>query len=271
MVGVRFKENNDDAQVYYYQKNLQGDVIAIYDTAGAVQAKYSYDAFGNCTVTDSTNLHLANYNPIRYRGYYYDTKTSWYFLNARYYSPEWRRFISPDDTSYLDPESINGLNLYTYCGNNPIMCIDPMGTEVEENCYRDETDLDNQIWNSGAGAGGGTAPRGTSTSQNGGNARGANTTQNSSHLIGTNGTKIVSHTTWSCGKTERLDVENPAPGVRPGQIHYHDSNNQKYMYDFNSRQFQYSTGRLESLMTNTRFLYGLEKAYTFLGEVYGGN
>ena len=127
MVGVQFKDGDAAAKVYYYQKNLQGDVIAIYDTAGAVQAKYSYDAFGNCTVTDSTNSHLANYNPIRYRGYYLDSETGWYYLNARYYSPEWRRFISPDDTTYLDSETPNGLNLYCYCNNDPVNFVDPSG------------------------------------------------------------------------------------------------------------------------------------------------
>ena len=92
-----------------------------------MQAKYSYDAWGNCAVTDSTNSHLANYNPIRYRGYYWDSETGWYFLNARYYSPEWRRFISPDDTAYLNPENANGLNLYCYCNNDPENYADPSG------------------------------------------------------------------------------------------------------------------------------------------------
>ena len=45
-----------------------------------------------------------------------------YYLNARYYNPAWRRFISPDDTAYLDPETPNGLNLYCYCNNDPVMC-----------------------------------------------------------------------------------------------------------------------------------------------------
>ena len=76
---------------------------------------------GNCTIASSTtNTAVANANPIRYRGYYYDDDTGLYYCNARYYSPKWRRFISPDDTSSLDPQSVNGLNLYCYCGNDPI-------------------------------------------------------------------------------------------------------------------------------------------------------
>ena len=58
-----------------------------------------------------------NWNPIRHSGYYYDRETGLYYLKARYYNPEWRRFISPDSTAYLDPESANGLNLYAYCGS----------------------------------------------------------------------------------------------------------------------------------------------------------
>ena len=105
-----------------------GDVIGIYDTSGTLVAKYLYDAWGNCTISSETsNNALAKANPIRYRGYYYDDDTGLYYLNARYYSPKWRRFISPDDTSYLTPESVNGLNLYCYCNNDPINYINPSG------------------------------------------------------------------------------------------------------------------------------------------------
>lgn len=84
-------------------------------------AKYLYDAWGSCTVSsETTNYTVANANPIRYRGYYYDDDTGLYYCNARYYSPKWRRFISPDDTSNLNPECVNGLNLYCYCDNDPI-------------------------------------------------------------------------------------------------------------------------------------------------------
>ena len=84
MIGVQFKNGDAAPQLFYYQRNLQGDVIAIYNTSGVLQAKYNYDTWGNCTITNSTNIQLATYNPIRYRGYYYDDETKWYFLNARY-------------------------------------------------------------------------------------------------------------------------------------------------------------------------------------------
>ena len=90
--------------------------------------KYAYDAYGNCTRGYASNSDLADNNPIRYRSYYFDTDTELYYLNSRYYNPEWRRFISPDDTGYLDPDSVNGLNLYAYCLNNPVMYSDPYGT-----------------------------------------------------------------------------------------------------------------------------------------------
>ena len=67
-------------------------------------------------------------NPFRYRSYYYDTETELYYLQTRYYDPELGRFISQDSIEYADPETINGLNLYAYCGNNPVMNVDPTGT-----------------------------------------------------------------------------------------------------------------------------------------------
>lgn len=127
IVGVLYSYNGSTPTPYYYHRNLQGDVIAIYDASGNVKAEYTYDAWGNCTVTNSTLYDLAYNNPIRYRGYYYDRETGLYYLNARYYNPEWRRFISPDSTEYIDSENPNGLNLYAYCYNDPVNYADPSG------------------------------------------------------------------------------------------------------------------------------------------------
>ena len=129
IVGTMLSKNGATATPYYYRRNLQGDVIGIYDTAGTKVGGYAYDAWGNCTVTLNTN-GIAVHNPIRYRGYYYDEGTKLYYLNARYYCPELHRFISPDDTSYLDPETPNGLNLYCYCNNDPVNYADPSGHSV---------------------------------------------------------------------------------------------------------------------------------------------
>ena len=78
---------------------------------------------------DYTN-HVGNLNPIRYRGYYFDSETGLYFLHARYYDPTVCRFISRDDFSYLDPDTVNGINLFAYCLNNPVMNTDPTGHSV---------------------------------------------------------------------------------------------------------------------------------------------
>ena len=119
---------------YFYQKNIFGDIIGIYDNNFNWVARYVYDAWGNCKVVDEDGSELiydatsiAHKNPFRYRGYYYDRETGFYYLNARYYDPQIGRFICPDDISYLDPTTINGLNLYAYCGNDPVNKSDPSG------------------------------------------------------------------------------------------------------------------------------------------------
>ena len=109
--------------LFYYLYNLQGDVIAIVRAAtGQVVAKYSYDAWGNCTVTNATGYAVGDKNPFRYRGYYYDTETGLYYLNSRYYNPDFGRFISAH--GQLN-SSILGYNLFAYCENNPICFKDP--------------------------------------------------------------------------------------------------------------------------------------------------
>ena len=92
-----------------------------------------YDAWGNHKVLDasgnviSSSSHIGNVNPFRYRGYFYDIETGLYYLKTRYYDPVTGRFLNMDSIDYADPETINGLNLYAYCGNNPVTNVDPDG------------------------------------------------------------------------------------------------------------------------------------------------
>ncbi len=116
---------------YVFRRNFQGDVTHIYklnaDKTLSLAARYKYDAWGNCEVEEIDGSGIGAVNPIRYRSYYFDTETGLYYLNARYYDPETGRFISADDTKFLNPDAINGLNLFAYCGNNPVMRMDANG------------------------------------------------------------------------------------------------------------------------------------------------
>ena len=115
---------------YLYRKDVQGNVLALINAAdGTVVATYDYDAWGNhaVTVVESEHANAANLNPFRYRSYIFDPETKLYYLKNRYYDPEIGRFISPDGIDYIDPETVGGVNLYAYCGNNPVMRVDENG------------------------------------------------------------------------------------------------------------------------------------------------
>ena len=112
---------------YTYLKNLQGDVIGIVDGNGNKLAEYSYDSWGNII---SQSGPLSYINPIRYKGYYYDSDTGMYYLQSRYYDPALRRFINADDQTMIPGLSINslfGCNLFIYCNNSGILNSDQNG------------------------------------------------------------------------------------------------------------------------------------------------
>ena len=122
--------------LYYYVLNAQGDVIALLNSAGALVASYNYGAWGNYSVhgadgkktTDAT--FIGHINPLRYRGYYYDRETRLYYLQSRYYDFANCRFINAD--GLLGITTFLGCNLFSYCNNNPINCVDPLGTMAAE-------------------------------------------------------------------------------------------------------------------------------------------
>ena len=106
---------------YYFIKNLQGDVIAIVDKDAKTVARYSYDAWGACTIlSDGTDV-IANVNPFRYRSDYYDTEIAKYYLQSRYYDPVVGRFVNGDDANTISFEkTVSCANIYQYCSNNCI-------------------------------------------------------------------------------------------------------------------------------------------------------
>jgi len=139
--------------MYYYIKNLQGDVTALVKADGTVAANYTYNAWGKVlsikdangnNITADTNVALIN--PLRYRGYVYDDESGLYYLQSRYYDPETGRFLNAD--IYCDTEnSVLSTNMFAYCENNAVNYIDYTGHDVwwlqdnEPVCWQGHTSL----------------------------------------------------------------------------------------------------------------------------------
>ena len=110
--------------LYYYILNAQGDVVRIIDGSRNVVASYSYDPWGKII---SSSGALAEVNPLRYRGYYYDSETGFYYLQSRYYDPELGRFINADSYASTDATGLLSANMFAYCENDPVNKSDPTG------------------------------------------------------------------------------------------------------------------------------------------------
>ena len=128
-------------EMYTYVHSLQGDIVGILDSEGALVVEYKYDAWGRLlatTVASSANEAeksmweaLAKLNPFRYRGYVYDEESGLYYLRSRYYNPKWGRVIS-SDTLLGVVGTLGSHNPFTYCNNSPSVYTDPDGNYAKE-------------------------------------------------------------------------------------------------------------------------------------------
>ena len=131
--------------LYYFVTNLQGDVVRITNAQKETLANYSYDAYGKLlsvtnasgtTISGTSNIALIN--PLRYRGYYYDSETELYYVSSRYYDPEIGRWISPEPNVYNgefdEGAGLLAYNVYAYCANNPVMFKDETGESITLAC-----------------------------------------------------------------------------------------------------------------------------------------
>ena len=150
--GNRVAMADSSNKFYYYIYNVQGDVIALADAStGKLAVTYTYDAWGKILKINGQNpedvasTNIANINPFRYRGYYYDTETSLYYLQSRYYDPDTGRFISAD--GQLNG-GVLGYNMFAYCENNPINESDPSGDWSLKNAFEKIYNTLKQVANS---------------------------------------------------------------------------------------------------------------------------
>ena len=128
---LKYSTDGTSFKTYYYVLNLQGDVVKLIHYIPGFEyesvATYEYDAWGNIL---SSSGRLAEINPLRYRGYYYDNETGFYYLQSRYYDPANRRFISADSKGSTGQGFI-GTNMFAYCLNMPIIARDTNGRDTE--------------------------------------------------------------------------------------------------------------------------------------------
>ena len=114
---------------YYFVRNIFGDVTAIYDESRNKKAEYRYDAWGTCYMPVNVD-GIGSLNPFRYRGYYFVSQIGLYYLTTRFYDYTTGRFLNADVPSICIDDGLEipeGCNLYSYCLNNPVMCVDPTG------------------------------------------------------------------------------------------------------------------------------------------------
>ena len=133
LAGITREDASGSLYRVYVLCNSRGDVLELRNQNGTVFAKYVYDAWGNVLhvlnsagneITSTTNL--ANQNPFRYRGYYYDSESGMYYLQSRYYDPVTGRFLNADNIVTTE-QSLVGTNVFAYCGNNPVVSEDETG------------------------------------------------------------------------------------------------------------------------------------------------
>ncbi len=115
-----------DEKKYFYIKDITGTIYGIVDESGTLVGKYEYSAYGKCTILIDTD-GIATINPFRFKCYYYDTESGMYYCQTRYFVPEWGRWLNADNVGFLQFDNINGMNLFAYCNNSPVMYADPSG------------------------------------------------------------------------------------------------------------------------------------------------
>jgi len=128
--GIRYKDNSGTINDYYFVCNWRGDVIQIYNASGTLVGSYSYDAWGKVTenATSADTQNITETNPIRYRGYYYDTETRLYYLKSRYYDPVVKRFLNADGLISTGIEDVCK-NMFAYCKNDSVNMADSSGND----------------------------------------------------------------------------------------------------------------------------------------------
>ena len=198
-IGFRYRTStyaDGGWDTYWYGRNPIGDIVSVYSSSAVKLVSYYYDAWGNTTIFYSNNgsSTTAVKNNLTYRGYYYDSDISMYYLQSRYYDSNTGRFINADS---ILVDSLLGYNLFAYCDNNPVNRVDPTGYFADYVDFDDNYDfLDDPDKFAGGGSSSGSGNSGASIGTGGScsNSTNGKVNSNSSNPLPKNGTTVDSST-----------------------------------------------------------------------------
>jgi RHS repeat-associated protein len=233
---VQLEGKGKTAKVYYYHLDHLGTPQELTSPHGKLVWAVQYRAYGNVVRTLANEIET----PLRFQGQYYDEESGLHYNRHRYYQPSTGRFLTPDPIKLA-----GGLNNYQYVPN-PVNWVDPLGLAgVKADC----------------------PPNGSNGSSTHADVEPNVVDAHNQHMLGSNGTQTASKTLWKGKGKERIDVENPNPGQRPGQIHYQDNQNNKYLYDPKTDSFPRAPNSVNKMLENKQFKLAIIKGLKqYLGE-----
>ncbi|MEU8985196.1 putative T7SS-secreted protein [Streptomyces sp. NPDC048558] len=240
-----------DQRFYAIVTDLIGTPTELVDEHGDIAWHTRRTLWG----TTTWNRSATAYTPLRFPGQYFDPETGLHHNYFRHYDPETARYLAPDPLG-LAP----AVNPATYV-HNPHTWTDPLGLAPCEQLregYTSQPAFRNDPYN----------PR--VRDERIGDMRDLYGIKDpdAKGMIGANGTQITSKTLWNHGPY-RIDVENPDPGGRPGQLHFQDQSNKsaKYQYDFETGKFEGLPRSIEKAVSGTPgFTGAIRKGLAALGE-----
>ncbi|UOZ08473.1 RHS repeat-associated core domain-containing protein [Amycolatopsis sp. WQ 127309] len=276
--------------IAFFVHDQLGSTVGLLTAAGALGGTYAYTPYGVATASGALT------SPLQYAGQYVDAESGFLYLRARYYDPATAQFLT------VDPLVSKTRQPYVYAGGNPTTFTDVTGLSfwgdlatglgiagavlgagicfVAEPCGLGLV----AVVGGGSvlvGAGAGIAAAGAGAAAGIGLAGGLYAAANSGRgsgggsgsspkkpMIGQNGTRTTSTTTWNKGQY-RIDVENPNPGQRAGQLHFQDQSGKipKCQYNFETGEFEGLPSKLaKQLASDPGFQRGIQQGLKILGN-----